>query len=353
MISFEHWAKARDEIKQHEDSFFRPSRLRAIDAAIRSGNAENTLQAIEQFRGTHAGGRGMAKYDQLLDWLQGNIDVLTQDNPDEDTVQNEIYQLHPYSIPPTWELQLDDESVARWNSSIRPVCQRHTFIAVTNRGTGLSSIYPCFMLDSTETRVFNPGIPAPAGSLSFDVVNRVVETGGEPPTEERRVPTRIRAIGRGTHSIEEVDSIYGSSGRFPNAIILPYQENLFSVAATGGRLHLMWSIDGMFHKEACRRSGNSEMMVIGWSIKGSKLLSSGEIRFVSGRNYGKFRTEFKRNDHESRDMPEAYASAISQMVANALALTLAPNSTFSTSGRGRRSRCWIYQNPFGTIERDR
>lgn len=120
---------------------------------------------------------------------------------------------------------------------------------------------------------------------------------------------------------------------------------------------IMGNFDGIFHREACRKAGVPEGDALGWAIFGNR--NPGvecEIRFVSGRNLGKFtprtprvgetvaQAEARWELKESRDLPKAWAVWLVAAIRNQLGL---PHGAFQTvnSVSGKLSKAYVVTIP--------
>ena len=193
--------------------------------------------------------------------------------------------------------QLTPESITAWNRSAgRP---GDSFIGVTNLNSGACNLFPCF-------------------------------------TEDAGNPLNVTTIFGVTDTKANVNAVYHGREIIAPAVLF------------GG-------IDGYFHKQACAKAGVPETEAIGWAIPGSKNnTGANEIRFVSGRNLGKFEdrpTGLKGNGlahnevnmgghimtREARDLPKAWKQWIQGILVAGLNLTVTSDAR-DFSGTGSSSK---------------
>jgi hypothetical protein len=82
--------------------------------------------------------------------------------------------------------------------------------------------------------------------------------------------------------------------------------------------------------------------LLGWALQGNAARGGGQFRFVSGRNLNVFDLGNPAG-HEPRDLPPAWAKAISDCVSEGLHITAAAAFTHGTSGVNHRTHTRTFQ----------
>lgn len=195
------------------------------------------------------------------------------------------------------QFNLSMNSIDVWNRSRTSGKRGDTFIGITDRTTGA-----CHMLPTYE-RCDPPGTRM---------------------TDESRVKNRI-FVGAPERTVLDIYNTYGRPPRFGNA-----NRNVIIAEQSA-------EIDGYYHNTLLAIVMVPAANALGWALQGCPAHGGGQFRFVSSKNSGVF--DLGNGDgHEGRDLPPAWAKAISDCVASALNLTLDEKFEANVSGRGNATR---------------
>ncbi|MGA2987861.1 MAG: hypothetical protein ABSG32_29100 [Terriglobia bacterium] len=200
---------------------------------------------------------------------------------------------------------LAPKAIEVWAKSQRSGKRGDTFIGITQRSTGV-----CHMLPTYERCANNGGPLIDGGRMT------------NPATD--KVKNRI-FVNAPVRTVQDIHDTFGVPPRFGNV------GRNFIIAESSR------DIDGYYHNTLFAIANVPAADGLGWALQGCPAHGAGWFRFVSSKNSGVFDLGNGPN-HEGRDLPPAWAKAISDCVAHGLGLTVADKFTESESGKGDATR---------------